>query len=192
MLLCDLLSLHDARLRKLDEARGVATFEPAQCDPARLGHEFLKKHSQSKLIRDATVADLHVIRREWACYLLGEIANIRNVMASETFSLTQTQLAEHEVVATTDAERQEVTEQEDSSKLASELTQEVNTQITLSVNGYFDASVQYKAPVATVNIGGGADVSLYLHAAEIRQQSGARGGHTRSATSRHSHPRDSH
>ena len=87
-------------------------------------------------------------------------------MASETFCAHPTQLAEHEVVATTDAERQEVTEQEDSSKLASELTQEVNTQITLSVNGYFDASVQYKAPVATVNIGGGADVSLYLQRGE--------------------------
>jgi len=34
------------------------------------------------------------------------------------------------------------------------------------VNGYFDASVQYKTPVATVNIGGGADVSLSIQRGE--------------------------
>ena len=165
-LVCDLLCLNDASLRALDRAAVFRRLNHRSVIlPARVT-DALSEQSRVKLIRDATVADLHVIRREWACYMLGEVANIRNVMAGETFSLTQTQLAEQEVVSATEAEREEVVEQEDSSKLASELTQEVNTQINLAVNGYFDASAQYKTPVATINVGGGADVSLSLQRGE--------------------------
>lgn len=165
-LVCDLVARDEAKLRQLHEAQvsalvtGRGVILPAGVAAA------LKDRSRVKLIRDATVSDLHVIRREWSCYILGEVANIRNVMAGETFSLTNTKLDEHEAIGTTEATQQVSTEQEDSSKLSTELSQEVSTQINLAVNGHFDASVQYKTPVATINIGGGADVSLSLQRSE--------------------------
>lgn len=124
------------------------------------------ERSRVKLVREATVADLHVIRREWACYTLGEVANIRNLMAGESFRFTQTQLSEREETTTNDTERTESTEQEDSSKLASELSQEVDTQLGLAVNGYFNASAQYNTGIATINVGGGANVNLTLQRGE--------------------------
>ena len=166
VLVADLLMAGPVELENLDEA---ALFDRLNRRPVMLPSHVssaVAKSSRVQLIRDATVADLHVIRREWSCYQLGEVANIRNVMGGETFVQTQTVLREREVTTVTEAERQEQTEQEDSSKLASELSQEVNTQLNLSVNGYVDASVQYKTPVATINVAGGASVGLSMQRGE--------------------------
>lgn len=122
--------------------------------------------SRVKLVKEATIADLHVIRREWACYSLGEVANIRNLMAGESFRLTQKHVKEREETTVREDDRTESEEYEDSNKLASELSQEVNTQLGLAVNGHFNASAQYKTPVATINLGGGANVSLTLQRGE--------------------------
>ncbi len=165
-LVCDLISLDDAAIGALDEPSVFARLNQRSVIlPDRMTGTLIEQ-SRVELIRDATVSDLHVIRREWACYVPGEIANIRNVMRGETFEQTQKQFRETETIDTTETERQEQMEQEDTSKLASELSQEVNSQLNLSVNGYFNASAQYNTPTATINISGGADASLSIQRGE--------------------------
>jgi hypothetical protein len=165
-LVLDLISLDTVSLTALNQS---AVFEYLNQRSVILPDDMtgtLNATARVQLIREATVADLHVIRREWSCYVLGEIANIRNVMAGETFTQKQTQFIEQETIVVNEQTRQETVEQEDNSKLASELSQEINTQLNLSVNGFFNASAQYKTPVATVNISGGADVGLSLQRGE--------------------------
>jgi len=165
-LIADLLALRDHKLDQLDQSAVFAKLNGRIVTVPDSVGQVVSKKARVELIRDATVSDFHVIRREWAGYVLGEVANIRNLMAGEMFGQTQTALREREVISTTESDRQESTQQEDSSKLATELTQEVTNQLSLSVNGYVDASVQYKTPVATINVAGGASVGLSLQRGE--------------------------
>jgi len=132
-----------------------------------------------ELVREAKVADLHVVRREWACYIPSEVANIRNMMAGETFKQTLKNIREVETTNITVSERRQQTEQEDQSKLDSELSQEVNSQLAISVNGHFDVSAAYKTPMTTTTISAGADAGFSIergerHAAKIARESVSR------------------
>ena len=105
-----------------------------------------------KLIRDAERADLYVVRREWAGYVAGEIANVRNVMAGESFRQRDHTTTEVETSTTTEIETRQSTETEEESKLASELSQEVNAQLAVTINGHAEASAEFKYPIATPRV----------------------------------------
>ena len=80
-------------------------------------------------MRQATTADLQVVRTEWRGYMPGEIASIRNVMAGETFSEVQKEIKRTETAQTT--ETQTTTKQETDVQQTDEsvLSREVNTQL---------------------------------------------------------------
>src|SRR5262249_54367739 len=62
-----------------------------------------------KLVRDATVSDLFVVRSEWRCFVPSEIADIRNVMAHEHLDAKTVQIDQREVM--TDTTQQTTTTQ---------------------------------------------------------------------------------
>ena len=119
-----------------------------------------------KLIREAKVADLQVVRREWAGYIASEIANIRNVMAGEGFEQHEKTIVETETTTEKQVETRQLTETEDQSKLQSELSQEVNSQLGITINGHADASAEFKYPVVTARVSGGVDAGLSLQRSE--------------------------
>jgi hypothetical protein len=145
-----------------------------------VGPNIVLPKARVKLIREAKVADLHVVRREWAGYVASEIANIRNVMAGEIFKQRDKTSRETETTTTSETERREQAEREDQSKLNSELAEEVATQLGITVNGHFDASYEYKTPVVTANISGGADIGLSMQRSERHATKIAREAITRS------------
>jgi hypothetical protein len=128
--------------------------------------KFLAPRARIKLIREAKVSDLKVVRREWAGYIASEVANIRNLMAGESFS--QQDKTTHETETTTQAttETHQTTEQEDQSKLDSELTQEVESQLGVTINGHADASAEFKYPVVTAQVSAGVDAGFSLQRSE--------------------------
>jgi hypothetical protein len=122
--------------------------------------------AQVELIREAQVADLQVVRREWAGYLAGEIANIRNVMKGEDFGTSDKTTRESELTTEQTRERRELEEHEDQSKLDSELTQEVDAQLAIAINGHAEASAEFKYPVVTARVSGGIDAGMSLQRSE--------------------------
>ena len=158
VLICSLLQRSNAELKKLDAKMVFHLLN--RITVVLDGVNLVSNTPKVKLIREAKVADLHVVRREWAGYVASEIANIRNVMAGEVFKQTDKTFRETETTTLNETERREQTEKEDQSKLNSELSDEVTTQLGLTVNGHFDASFEYKTPVVTANVSGGADIGL--------------------------------
>jgi len=118
-----------------------------------------------QLIREAKVSDLHVVRREWLLHP-SEIANIRNMMAGEEFSSIQKNIRERETTTVSEDETRQQSQLEDESRLESELSQEVNSQLAVTVNGYFNASAQYTNPMVTVSVSAGMDAGLSLERSE--------------------------
>jgi hypothetical protein len=121
---------------------------------------------QVELIREAKVADLQVVRREWAGYVASEIANIRNVMQGESFGQSDKTMRETETTTETVTESRESTEREDQSKLDSELTHEVTSQLEITINGHANASAEFKYPVMTAQVSAGVDAGFSLQRSE--------------------------
>ncbi|WP_369133611.1 hypothetical protein [Modestobacter sp. I12A-02662] len=135
------------------------------------------------LIRDVTVRDLQVVRREWAGYLAGEIASVRNVMAGESFSQHELSVTEAETTTTTTIERTEQSESTSETKLTSELSASLSTELGVTVNGHAEASAEFRYPVVTARISGGIDAGLSLQRSETQASKIAREAVSR-ATSR--------
>lgn len=189
VLICSLLQRSNAELKKLDAKMVFHLLN--RITVVLDGVSPVSNTPKVKLIREAKVADLHVVRREWAGYVASEIANIRNVMAGEVFKQTDKTFRETETTTLNETERREQTEQEDQSKLNSELSDEVTTQLGLTVNGHFDASFEYKTPVVTANVSGGADIGLSMQRSERHASKIARETITRSLNRIDSRTRES-
>ncbi|MFD1507251.1 hypothetical protein FE374_14320 [Georgenia yuyongxinii] len=136
-----------------------------------------------KLIRETTVRDLQVVRREWAGYVAGEVANVRNVMAGESFSQHEMSTRETETTTTALTERREETETESEAKQTSELTASVSNQLGVTINGHAEVSAEYRYPVVTARISGGVDAGLTLQRSDQQSSKIAREAVAR-ATSR--------
>lgn len=119
-----------------------------------------------QLLREARVSDLQVLRREWVGYLPGEVANVRNVMAGESFGMHELTVRETETTTENVSENRETTESSTESRLQTELTSEVNSQLGITVNGHVEASAEFKYPVVTARVGGGIDAGLSLQRSE--------------------------
>jgi hypothetical protein len=118
------------------------------------------------LIADARVADLNVVRREWKRYLPSDIANIRNVMAGETFKLNDRTLHETELTTTSSSEVTQSSEQESQARETTDLASEISSQLGISINGHFDVAAEYKNPLMTTSVSGGAEFGVNLQLAE--------------------------
>jgi hypothetical protein len=117
---------------------------------------------QVQLVRRACVSDLFVVRQEWRCYVAGEIADIRNVLAHESHRQRLTRVDEREV---TDLSATDVTSSTETSSETSEessFREETRRQMDLALhaNGQVDASGQYGPTKLDVSAGFSADFSL--------------------------------
>ncbi|MET8310691.1 hypothetical protein [Micromonospora sp. NPDC005173] len=134
----------------------------------KLSKAKLAPKARVNLIREATVRDLQVVRREWTGYLPGEIASVRNMMAGESFNQYELSSTETETTTTTTTERTEQSESSSESKLASELSASLSTELGVTVNGHADASAEYSYPTVTARISGGVDGGLSLQRSETQ------------------------
>lgn len=98
-----------------------------------------------KLVREATVADLFVVRSEWSCYHAAEIASITNTLANSRFEIENKVTREEETVTTTDEERLEVTEQVEEDRTQTEMSKEIDRSASVQANlsGSVNVSGQY-------------------------------------------------
>ena len=136
--------------------------------------EQMAPRAHVKLIREAQVADLHVVRREWTGYLAGEIANIRNVMAGEHFAQQDKTTSEVETTTEQSTDITQFQETEDETTVNREFSSEVNSQLAISINGHAEASAEFKYPVVTARVSGGVDASVSLQRSEQQASKVAR------------------
>ncbi len=113
-----------------------------------------------RLVRAATVSDLFVLRSEWACYLAGEIAEIRNVMKGETFRDRMLTVDERETIETDETVEATTTEQEDITRSSSETSEEVQRELALAVKA--DAQVEVEGSYGPMKIAASAGVAVDL------------------------------
>jgi hypothetical protein len=137
------------------------------------GDKFAPK-AQVKLIAQAKVADLHVVRSEWKAFIPSDIANIRNLMVGESFGQRDKTLSETESTTTTETQQTTSAQQESQTKLDSELSQQINTQLGITVNGHFDASASFSYPQVTASVSAGVDASLSIQKSETQASKIAR------------------
>ncbi len=173
-LIADLLNRSAKRIRTLaaEETFGLLNRRPVVME----GMKPQSKAPAAKvsLIREAKVADLQVIRREWATFIPSEIANIRNLMAGESFKQTDKTTTETETTSTKESQQSTQTVQETQSKLDSELSQQISTQLGITVNGHADASATFSYPMVTASVSGGIDATLSLQRSETHASKLAR------------------
>lgn len=179
VLIAGLLSRPISVLRTLDEEEIYGLLNRKTISLVDVDQATAAPSAKVELIRKASVSDLRVVRREWACYLQSEVANIRNLMATEAVKFTLKSIREREVTEVAESEQRQQTQQEDESRLMSELSQEVNSQLAISINGRFDASAEYKAGMVTARISAGVDAGLSLqrserHASKIAREAVSR------------------
>jgi hypothetical protein len=115
-----------------------------------------------RLVRDASVADLQVVRSEWRGYVLGEVAAVRNVMAGETLEETSKQTSETETTQTTETQTTTTTQTTSQQTEQSDLSRQINTQLQANVQGYVNAQYERGTPgnKLTVNAGVSGGVQI--------------------------------
>jgi hypothetical protein len=128
--------------------------------PAALAAAFA--HARVPLVRQATVADLQVVRSEWRGYVAGEIASIRNVMAGEKFGEVQKQTSRTETTQTQDTQTTTSQQTELQETDESDLSRELNTQLGVSVQGYLNANVQEKTPGYSASVSAGVSGGVQI------------------------------
>ncbi|MFC6085999.1 hypothetical protein [Sphaerisporangium aureirubrum] len=115
-----------------------------------------------RLVREATVSDLYVVRSEWRCYEAGEIAEITNVLAGEKLEYRRLSIDEHELTELRSEERATVDEQSDELREQTELSEETQRQVQLAVqaDGQVTTSGQYGPTQVDTTVGASADFSV--------------------------------
>ncbi|MFI9552806.1 hypothetical protein [Nonomuraea endophytica] len=115
-----------------------------------------------RLVREATVSDLYVIRSEWRCYEAGEIAEIANVLAGEKLEFRRLSIDERELTQVQSDERVSVEEQVEESTERSELAEETQRQVGLAVNAnaQITTSGEYASTKVDSVVGGSVDFSV--------------------------------
>jgi hypothetical protein len=117
---------------------------------------------QVQLVRQAAVSDLFVVRREWRCYVAGEIAQIRNVLDGEHQDHKTTKVDEREVVEVGISETESTTESSSESTGESSFSEETSREMDLDLHadGQVDVSGQYGPTHVAASAGFTADFSL--------------------------------
>jgi hypothetical protein len=97
-----------------------------------------------KLVRQASVSDLFVVRREWRCYVAGEIADVRNVLAGERSELQTTRIDEREVTEVVTSETVSISETSFEASESSSFSEQTRREMDLALHaeGQVDTSGQ--------------------------------------------------
>jgi len=138
---------------------------------AKLNHRFVTlpvslmqafPEARIKLIREASVADMHVVRSEWRGYLPGEIAMIRNVMAGETYQEKDKKLAETENISLSEISTSTSQQRQDENQNESDMSRDLQTQLSLAVRGQVQAEYEQNMPGSRYSVNAGAEASVQL------------------------------
>lgn len=122
-----------------------------------------------QLIRGAKVSDLFVVRSEWSCYQVGEIAAITNVLAHEELARVTTLTDEQEVTTAQTTESFTSEEKVDEDRTQSEVSREVNRAQELQIKA--DASVKVSGSYGgMVTFGANASVGVSASVSESSRQ----------------------
>lgn len=115
-----------------------------------------------KLVRDASVSDLFVVRSEWSCYHPAEVASITNILAGSKFEVEQKVTREQETTVTNDTQTTQSQEQEQQDRTQTELSREISrsSAIQANVNGSVNISGQYGLTHFGANASAGVSASL--------------------------------
>lgn len=115
-----------------------------------------------KLVREASVGDLYVIRNEWRCYVKGELAAIKNVLPGERHEQTVKHLRELETTQTSETQKRVEEESTRETSENSELSRETTQQLHAEINGHVNAEVQQSWGTGSVNVSGGVEGRLSM------------------------------
>lgn len=115
-----------------------------------------------RLVRAATVADLWVVRSEWRCYVAGELADIRNLMAQERLSHRTLRIDETEITSTVEEQNVSITDTSTETSETSEFTSATRREVDLAIHaeGQVNTSGQYGPTKVDTHFGGAVDYSL--------------------------------
>ena len=115
----------------------------------------------AELVREARVSDLYVVRSEWSCYRLGEIASITNVLAGTRHEHENRRSREEEVTTREELERLEAREEFEEDRLQSEMSREVDkaSSLQIDVEGSVDVSGKYGFTKWAAHAGAGVSAS---------------------------------
>ena len=131
--------------------------------------------SRSLLARQPGVADLYVVREEWARYEVGEIAHIENVLKGEVKESLLERTDEREATTSIDQEINRLEERDTQSTDRFELKQEAERETALAfhIDGKVDVAAQY-GPFVKINVNVGTSFDYSVEEAESRAVTQAR------------------
>ena len=115
-----------------------------------------------RLVRQAAISDLFVVRSEWRCYEAAEVADITNVLTGESYRTKRLRIDEQEITETVTDERVTIAEQTEDVTERSELAEETQREVDLAVHieGQVDTSGQYGPTLVQTSLGGSFDYSV--------------------------------
>lgn len=144
--------------------------------------QVLRPH-RVRLVRRVCVSDMFTVRQEWRCYVSGEIAEIRNVLAHETHSRKTVRVDEREVIDTTS--REDTTSSQTSSESGEEssFSEQTRREIDLDLHAEAQVDVSGTNGVTTISASGGFSADFSLSEATERATQIARRATSRAASS---------
>jgi hypothetical protein len=119
-----------------------------------------------RLTRAAAVSDLFVVRSEWRGYARGEVAALKNVMAGETLQQSNKQTRENETTELTETQQTTQEEESQETRTSSELSREVSSLLSASLQGKVGGEVTGTFPGGTYRVAANAEGSIGLSVAE--------------------------
>lgn len=141
-----------------DTARHLAAYVPQLA----VGLRQLVPRARVELVREASVADLFVVRSEWRSYLLGDIAAVTNVLPGEMHQHLSKSTSEQEDTSTSETSTQTQTETSSEEETQSELSSETASQLHAEINGFVRADVEANWGMVAVKASGGFEGRLSL------------------------------
>lgn len=114
------------------------------------------------MVRRVAVGDLWVIRKEWRAYVAGEVADIRNVMAKEAYSLETARIDEIESTITREELASQLSERENSTGTENELSEEVASEMRLQMAAEAEVKAGYEAGPVKIDarVAGSVDYAI--------------------------------
>lgn len=135
-----------------------------------------------RLVRDASVSDLYVVRQEWRGYVTSDIAKIVNVLPGSEHETSLRRTDETEKTLLNESSTQTTGEIETRTEDRSELSRETETQLRAEINGYIRTDMQQDWGTGSINVSGGAEGRLSLDQTERHAARTARSATTRATT----------
>lgn len=132
-----------------------------------------------ELVREASVSDLYVVRQEWRGYVLGDIAQILNVMPGADHERSLKRTDESETIDTSEVSEARTDEREALTSESSEIQKETERALRAEISGSVRADLQQSWGTGSIKVSGGVEGRLSLEQTERQASKTARSATTR-------------